>query len=275
MNKFPKYCARQLEQLDALILESQNFLKQAPEGTLRISTQRECPRYYWVHARNPIQGDYIKKKNLILAKQLAQKDYCERFLKVALKARTSLLETNITFYLNELTILHKQLSDTRQNLIQPIILPDSVYASNWEQSQNEYKFKLNSLGKISHHPITSEIGIETEKGELVRSKSEKIIADKLFKMNIPYIYEMPLLLQDYGYIFPDFFVLNRRSRETFYWEHFGMMDNSDYCCHAIKKISSYERNGIYQGRKLITSYETSTHILNTKSLEGLITEFLL
>ena len=48
-----------------------------------------------------------------------------------------------------------------------------------------------------------DIEILTEKGESVKSKSEKIIADKLNMMNIPYCYEVPLYLKGYGYVKPD------------------------------------------------------------------------
>ena len=46
--------------------------------------------------------------------------------------------------------------------------------------------------------------IYTERGERVRSKSEKIIADKLFLQNIPYHYERPIYLKGFGMVYPDF-----------------------------------------------------------------------
>ena len=48
-----------------------------------------------------------------------------------------------------------------------------------------------------------ELGLITEKGEYVRSKSEKIIADTLTKNNINYVYELPLRLKGYGTVKPD------------------------------------------------------------------------
>ena len=80
-----------------------------------------------------------------------------------------------------------------------------------------------------------DIEILTEKGESVKSKSEKIIADKLNMMNIPYCYEVPLYLKGYGYVKPDFKVLNVATRKEYYWEHYGMMDNKDYIIKALKK----------------------------------------
>ena len=68
----------------------------------------------------------------------------------------------------------------------------------------------------------------TAKGEYVSSKSEKIIADTLTKNNINYVYELPLRLKGYGTVKPDFTVLNKRTRQEYVWEHFGMMDGNVY-----------------------------------------------
>ena len=54
----------------------------------------------------------------------------------------------------------------------------------------------------------------TYKGERVRSKSEMIIANELFRNNIPYKYELPIELENWNKkvtIYPDFTVLNKRT----------------------------------------------------------------
>ncbi len=124
--------------------------------------------------------------------------------------------------------------------------------------------------------IMVEVGSEivTEKGEVVRSKSEKILADKLNLMNIPYHYEQPLFLNGYGTIHPDFTVLNKSTRKEYYWEHFGLMDNPEYCEKAIKKIETMQKNGIYIGEKLIVTFETQSHPLNMKIVENTIKKYL-
>lgn len=108
----------------------------------------------------------------------------------------------------------------------------------------------------------------------MRSKSEKILADKLYMMGVPYVYEVPLYIKGYGYIKPDFTVLNKRTRREYYWEHLGMMDDKEYCEKAIKKIEGLERNDIFPGKKLILTYETKDHPLNIKIVEKLVKEYL-
>lgn len=128
--------------------------------------------------------------------------------------------------------------------------------------------------KISNkYELDEDSEITTDKGEPVRSKSEKIIADKMNKKGVPYVYEQPLLFNGYCYIVPDFKVLNRKTRKEIYWEHLGMMDDADYVEKAIKKIELYEKNGIFQGDKLIVTYETKEHPLNVKHVDKMIGQY--
>lgn len=106
----------------------------------------------------------------------------------------------------------------------------------------------------------------TEKGERVRSKSEKIIADKLYMMGIPYRYEYPLVLNNGVIVYPDFTILRMPRRQEVYLEHFGMMDDMNYVDTTLFKINSYEKNDIYLGVNLFITYETSRQPFNTKKL---------
>lgn len=57
--------------------------------------------------------------------------------------------------------------------------------------------------------------ILTNRGERVRSKSEKIIADCFFRKGIPYKYECPLYLKGLGIIYPDFTILSKKQDRKF------------------------------------------------------------
>ena len=114
----------------------------------------------------------------------------------------------------------------------------------------------------------------TLQGERVRSKSELIIADMLSKEGVPYRYEYPLYLRGVGRIYPDFTVLNIKKREEVFWEHFGMMDDPTYAEAAVKKIATYEQNGIFPGENLILTYETRKNPINQKVVMSLIEHYL-
>ena len=89
--------------------------------------------------------------------------------------------------------------------------------------------------------------IRSERRERVRSKSEKILADFFYRNQIPYKYECPLHLKNFGTVYPDFTFLSAKTGQEIYWEHDGRMDDPVYAQNAIRKIYAYEENGIYPG----------------------------
>ena len=147
-----------------------------------------------------------------------------------------------------------------------------AYICDWYKKQEEIIAKASKY--VYSIKAGEDIEILTEKGESVKSKSEKIIADKLNMMNIPYCYEVPLYLKGYGYVKPDFKVLNVATRKEYYWEHYGMMDNKDYIIKALKKKNSYISNNFIVGDNLIETYESQSYPLDTRNVEKIIKTFL-
>lgn len=80
----------------------------------------------------------------------------------------------------------------------------------------------------------------TERGELVRSKSEVIIADKLYSRRKEYAYEQSVVL-DGVERFPDFTIRDDDAGVTFYWEHLGMTGDPGYAARWERKLAEYRR----------------------------------
>ena len=80
---------------------------------------------------------------------------------------------------------------------------------------------------------------EALSGEMLRSKSEVIIANLLHERNIPFRYEQPLYAGDGTLRLPDFTVT--WAGKTYYWEHLGRLDLADYADAWKKKRAWYER----------------------------------
>lgn len=91
--------------------------------------------------------------------------------------------------------------------------------------------------------LDSNLIYRTEHGELVRSKSEWIIADKLHAAGIDYQYEQPLQLAGIER-FPDFTIVDDDSGATWYWEHNGMLSNKEYRERWERKLAAYRKQGI-------------------------------
>ena len=79
----------------------------------------------------------------------------------------------------------------------------------------------------------------TESGDLVRSKSEVIIADKLFARGVDYAYEQPLTLPNGRTRYPDFTIVDPARGMTFYWEHLGLLDDPEYQSRWERKRAEY------------------------------------
>ena len=83
----------------------------------------------------------------------------------------------------------------------------------------------------------------TARGEMVRSKSEVIIADHLANKGVEYAYEQPLTI-DGVTKYPDFTIEDIESGLKFYWEHCGMLHVPSYRRRWEEKLAWYRTHGI-------------------------------
>ena len=263
MEEIKKQLKEREEQLLKIKKEKEKALKHVPEGMLRINSYGGRTQYYHRIDPKDLNGVYIKDKDLRIAQKLAQKDYDKKVLRAIeqeLKAIRKYLSSNPSKLPEEIfESLHRE----RQKLVIPIKETDEEYIRNWEAVEYEGKRFYEDAPELY-----------TAKGERVRSKSEVIIADLLNKEGVPYRYEYPLALNNYGVIYPDFTTLNVRNRKEYIWEHLGMLDDSFYAENAVQKIITYGQNGYIQGDNLLLTYETKTKPLNQRQGLLLIQTFL-
>ncbi len=107
----------------------------------------------------------------------------------------------------------------------------------------------------------------TTRGELVRSKSELVIANYLYSVGLQYQYERPLEgSKAVGRLRPDFSFVDD-SGDVFVWEHLGMLDRPDYVRSWEWKKKWYEENGFQEGKNLFTTTESNG--LDMKDIEGI------
>ena len=250
------------KQIDFLKEKQKNW----PEGNLEVSKNHGFVQYYKrPGSQNGVRSKrkYIKKNEIGIAESIAQRDY-ERKLLEELEKRLNAVTRAIRVY--ERTApenLAYGFSSERQAMIRTHIPDDKAFVKNWEKELYSGKpFDDNSPE------------IFTARGERVRSKSEKIIADILERNKIPYKYECPLILSNGRTVYPDFKVLNAEQRKEYIWEHFGMMDSEEYAAKAVNKVNSYIKNGYFPGEKLILTMESSQTPLGTRTIESIINYYL-
>lgn len=234
-----------------------------PEGSLRVSRHG---KYHQFYLRTPedlrkknYNGKYLSTKEKARIAALCQRQYLEK-IKNSAEEQLSVLEKCASEYTaSALQDIYSSLPEAMLKYIHPVDVPDEEYVRRWEAE--EYERKPIAEGTAEFY---------TSRGERVRSKSEKIIADSLIALGIPYKYEKPLILSGQILIHPDFVILSVSQRREYYLEHFGMMDNPQYAEKAVERVALYERNGIYLGKKLLVSCETTKHPLNMRILQEAI-----
>lgn len=244
------------EQLKTVLNKLDSVMKNLPDGRLRICDRRVgAPQYYHVDRQEGGSHIYLKDKDIKLVKALANKAY---LVKLERECREELLAIE-----RALLILRKgdpegvysNLHPARRELVKPLMLTDDEFVRRWEAYEYE---------ESDFHP--EEKKFSTKKGDLVRSKSEAMIADMYYDLGIPYKYEFPLTMKSGTTYYVDFACLRISDRTVLYHEHFGKMDDPGYVRRNMKKIDEYMKNGIFDGKNLILTMESEGYPVNMKVL---------
>lgn len=121
---------------------------------------------------------------------------------------------------------------------------------NFDNSQSFHQEIGRYLGVNKH--LLGKIH-KTESGIWVRSKSEVIIANILYRSNINFQYEEKLYYTDTQWKEPDFTI--RHSGKTWYWEHLGLLGDEQYNENWQEKKQIFKDLGVFDN--VITTKESA------------------
>jgi hypothetical protein len=120
----------------------------------------------------------------------------------------------------------------------------------------------------------------TARGEMVRSKSEVIIANALAAKGVDYAYERALTI-DGVTKYPDFTIEDMESGKTFYWEHCGMLHVPNYRRRWEEKLRWYrdhqilpKDDGYGDGGMLLVTRDEANGSIDSAKITKLIAEVL-
>ena len=115
-------------------------------------------------------------------------------------------------------------------------------------------------------------------GELMRSKSEVIVANILRSLDVNYSYEELLKMPDGSVREPDF-TIRRADGPPIYWEHLGMLDLAGYRADWEAKLAWYSKHGIEPWQRgggangtLVWSEEGAGGHIDAQTIESLAVE---
>lgn len=255
---------RRKEYLTILLEKLESTREILPEGKLRVSKDRGIPRYYQITNTKDTHGKYISTKDIELAQQLAQKDYVQKLYQKVCAELADIEKYLARHEENELENIFQNMNVYRKELVNPFVIPDEMFVQEWERSA------------YNTNPYCLEQKVyPTKKDELVRSKSEVMLADMYYEMGIPYRYEAELILENGKKKYPDFTLLKKSTREILYHEHLGMLDDEGYRVANLVKFEEYQKSGIYLGKNLIVTYEAEGCFLNIKDVKRMVRELML
>lgn len=255
-----------LTERDRLIREIRaikNKLSKLPAGQLICTKNRN--RFKWYRSDGSKQSyTYIPKGKRELAEQLAAKKYLT-LLREELVQEQKAVESYLEHHSGGESCAGHLLSDDSgyRELLSPYFKPLSQEFQEWSSAPYEHSEKYPE--RLIH---------KTCAGIFVRSKSEAMIAAFLYMNKIPFRYECALHLGEVT-VYPDFTIRHPQTGQVYYWEHFGMMDNSEYCQRALAKLELYAANGIYPSVQLLMTFETKGNPLTSDMIENLLKFYFL
>ncbi len=156
-------------------------------------------------------------------------------------------------------LLHKKTYDRLET-----VFPEKHYL----YSPKQLKWMFSYYERNPFKP--EQLKYRTKSGIMVRSKSERTIADLLTEQGILFHYEEKMIINGHAY-YPDFVILTENGR-LIVWEHFGLMDNEEYFIKAYSKLKNYRAAGYFTHTNLICTYEED--IVSSERLQGIIKRYL-
>ena len=165
------------EELSSILSNIHSRISHAPDGSLRTAQKANGCQYYHKVKVGDTKGKYIKKNNYNLAIKLAQKDYDLKVETCLIKELDFLQRILDQYRPDKIQHIYDSLNNSRKQIVTPVYVSDEEFIADWKS------LEYTSLG---FSPDYAEY--YTDNGERVRSKSEIIIANKLYRYNIPYRY---------------------------------------------------------------------------------------
>jgi len=242
-----------------------NELLRCPQGSLSYENKRgKLVIYCETYNKSPQGTRRIRRRNNITGDDetiglLLRRKYLEHQLKVLehnletiSRAIEKIDKTDETAILRKFIKKYEWVSGNQLD-----IAVRSAEASVYDWSSSPLNENLFMEGELKHY---------TSWGLKVRSKSELLIAEMLHNYGISFKYEVPIVCNGHS-LTPDF-QIKRMDGKIFWWEHRGLMNNTDYAQRQYQKNLLYCSADIVPWDNLIVTYDNGEGEINLKIVEA-------
>ena len=195
---------RELKEIDKAIqyLERRRKDKLDDYGSICVKPVRGKNQYYY-RMPGETRASYVPIDEVYKLHKIAQADYESRTEKNLIDRRKTIERFLKNYDKNGINSIYERMCSGRKALIDPLVKTDDMFIQEW---MKKFPGGMNTYTEGAIYV--------TENGENVRSKSELIIGNMLYKNNIPYQYEPRVELKNRKVFYPDFVVLNVRKRKN-------------------------------------------------------------
>ncbi len=251
---------------EKLLSDSEKIVLNAPEGTLYIRERKRGVSYYQVYKDRTGKGGKTIHRNINNQPQM-----------IHALTEKKVAEKRIAKCSSNINMLNKMIEKYESCDYESILadLPGKYHLA--EKIHRDFLLEKWKNAPFSQCPKNPEKHIhETQYGELVRSKSEVIIANALYSYGIPFHYEerFPYPDENGRIYYPDFVIMLPDGRKL-YWEHFGLLSKMAYCQHNAEKLYHYQTHGVHIGKNLIITQDDAKGSCNSAFICKIIEEYIL
>ncbi len=255
---------RRIQILEEALISYQGILARAPEGSLGCQLINGKWHYYHrQYINKKLTQKYLREEESMLASKLAEKSYAKKCIACIQKELRQLYGFIETYDPQAGDNILSSINPGAAAILEPISDIDYKLDRAWtlksDQSFSSYK---------------SNLIFQSRKGDLVRSKSELMIADDLYFAELLYQYEKALHLSSGITLHPDFTSVGKDGN-IYYWEHVGGLENPEYASDFLRKMYLYAQDGIIPGKNLILSFESQKNPLTPGQIHQLMDYYLL
>ena len=249
-----------------------NVYENSPDGSLIYQKNHGADQFMRYHHVNGEAVREVITNDENMKRKLAQKEFAKRSLDV-LTPNVELLEKiigKITPYNPDDILMsmgkayHKLPED---NFFERARLIPGLHLEGETEERIARHKEWGAQDYIQSDYLPQYKRIKTSKGLYVRSKSEALISETLYRYGIPHRYEQEQIMDDM-FIAPDF-TFEDYTRSQFYWEHLGKMDDPEYAERNFRKMRRYYDAGLIPGDNLILSFDRNGTI-DMKYIEGIV-----
>jgi len=254
------YVREDLELQKQLRRKYMAVMRKLPEGKLTVSVVKGGLYYYSGTGKNRVYVGTGDRKQI---KDIQKRRLLEETIK-RIDQNMLLMEAFLEKYQStELETVVKDLPKAYR-MASAVQVHSEVFinAKKWEAKT--YQKSTRNEADLRH---------KTQKGDLVRSKSEVIIANILYGRNIPYHYEEIVSINGVT-MAPDFKIAVVSENRFKFLEHCGMISDAEYRESFLWKLRNYIEDGYVPWRDVFFTFDDLEGSIDTLTIYKIIDQFL-